>query len=225
MADVSPHTPAFLHTLGRSFGDLDNALASFEHPAMHRTLLWDLKRYGQLTGYFEAIETPEQRALVAYHFRRFEETTAPLLSRLPQSVIHNDGNDHNVLVDETGDAVTGIIDFGDVVHTYTVCEPAITAAYALLGKDDVLATAAHVVAGYHERNALTVPEAEALFGLICMRLCTSVCMSAWQGRHAPENTYLAVSKAPAWDALERLASMKPSIAHDVFRQACGVMKA
>lgn len=53
----------------------------------------------------------------------------PVSASLPQQVIQNDANDHNIVVDATGDKVAGIIDFGDMVRTSRVNELAICIAY------------------------------------------------------------------------------------------------
>ena len=53
-------------------------------------------------------------------------------------MIHNDANDYNVLVDtrDTGDlmtrnqAVLGLVDLGDMLHSHTVNDLAIAMAYA-----------------------------------------------------------------------------------------------
>ncbi len=227
LAGAAPHPPALLRSLGRAFGLLDEALEPFTHPAMHRTLAWDLRRYAGLYDRLGDLDTRARRSLVEDYLRRFEAGVAPLLPSLRQSVIHNDGNDYNVLVaaGPSGETtVSGVIDFGDMVRTYTAAELAVTAAYAMFDKADLLGAAAHVAAGYHEAHPLTGVELRALFGLITMRLCTSVCMSARARREAPENAYLGVSEAAAWDALERLASVSYAEAEDVFRRACPAPK-
>ena len=80
------------------------------------------------------------------------------VSRLPtlrRSVIQNDANDYNVIVGGGSDVYTrnqevvGVIDFGDMVYSYTVCDPAIAIAYAILDKPDPLAVATLIVSGYH----------------------------------------------------------------------------
>ena len=223
-AEAASHPPALLRDLGRTFGLLDAALASFTHPAMHRTLAWDLRHYAGLYDRIGDLAVLARRSLVADYLRRFEAGVAPLLPALRRSVIHNDGNDYNVLVavGPSGEAaVSGVIDFGDMVRTYTVAELAVTATYAMFGQADLLGAAAHVAAGYHEAHPLTGVDLRALFGLITMRLCTSVCMSARARREAPENAYLGVSEAAAWDALERLAAVSYAEAEDVFRHALG----
>ena len=66
-------------------------------------------------------------------------------------MIHGDANDYNVIV---GDPLlrprpVSVIDLGDMHLGLTAAEPAIAAAYALLGKADPLAVAASVIRGYH----------------------------------------------------------------------------
>ena len=69
----------------------------------------------------------------------FRSDIEPLLPGLPQGVIHNDGNDYNVLVEPSGDwgnQVSGVIDFGDMVHSCRINELAVACAYAMLDKAD-----------------------------------------------------------------------------------------
>ena len=50
------------------------------------------------------------------------------MERLPRQVVHNDGHAGNLLrTDESSDRVTGLIDFGDLVHTVTVADVAVSA--------------------------------------------------------------------------------------------------
>jgi 4-aminobutyrate aminotransferase-like enzyme len=107
-----------------------------------------------------------------------------------------------------------------MVNTCTVCELAIAAAYAMLGKPDPLAAAAHVVAGYHQVFPLSEQELALLYPLICARLCISVVNSAYQQQVEPDNNYLTISEWPAWALLEQLEDVHPRLAHYTFRAAC-----
>src|SRR5262249_50558007 len=131
----------------------------------------------------------------------FERRSASRLLDLRRSVIHNDLNDHNVLV--SGDRVSGVVDFGDMLHSYTVNDLAVACAYAMLGKDDPLATARAIVRRYGRPFPLAAGEAEVLADFIVLRLCLSVCLSAKQQRQEPDNPYLSVSERAAWELLER----------------------
>jgi Ser/Thr protein kinase RdoA (MazF antagonist) len=97
-----------------------------------------------------------------------------------------------VLVEE--DKVVGLIDFGDVVYSWTVGELAIAVAYVVLGKEDPHAAAAPVIAGYREEFELTANELDALWPLVRLRLCMSVCIAAYQQEQQPENEYLGISQ-------------------------------
>ena len=226
LADVDSHTPELLRSLGRFLGALGKALEGFSHPAAHRNREWDLQNASLIRPYLEQIAEPGRRTLAEHFLTQFDLHVEPVLSSLPQSVIHNDANDHNVLVADIASGgnkqVVGIIDFGDMVYSNTVCELAVSAAYAMLGKEDPMAAVVQVVAGYHEVFPLTAAELEALFCLICTRLCISVSMSAHQRTLQPDNEYLAVSEEPAWTLLEKLTEIDPQLAHYSFRNACNM---
>ncbi|RME47243.1 MAG: aminotransferase class III-fold pyridoxal phosphate-dependent enzyme, partial [Caldilineae bacterium] len=224
LAHRQPHPPALLEEIGYRLGQLDNALATFTHPAMRRPLQWDLQHAPQtIARHRPALADPARRELVDTFLHLYQTAAVPLLPYLRQSVIHNDGNDYNILVQNGANGqpvVSGLVDFGDMVYTHTVNEVAIAAAYAALDKSDPIAAAAHVVRGYHLARPLTAEEQSVLFPLLCMRLCVSVSISARRRREQPGNPYLTISEKPAWATLERLAAIPPAFAADAFRYAC-----
>jgi 4-aminobutyrate aminotransferase-like enzyme/Ser/Thr protein kinase RdoA (MazF antagonist) len=227
LAAARPHSAELLRSLGRAVAFLDAALKGFSHAEMRREFHWDLQRTAAARKYLPELEDAALRALVEGVLERFEARVAPALAQLPAQLIHNDANDSNVLVTSPPDApgqwrVTGIVDFGDVVHAPRVCDLAVACAYALLGKRDWLAAAADVVAGYHAVAPLEERELDLLFDLIRARLCLSLCLSAHQARHAPANEYLLVSRCGAGAALAALAQVAPEWPLARFRAACGM---
>jgi len=102
----------------------------------------------------------------------------------------------------------------------TVCELAVASAYVILGKKNPLQAASAVAAGYHKAFPLEEAELAVLFPLIAMRLAVSVVNSAHRKTLIPDDPYVTVSEAPAWDALERLAQIHPRFAYYRFRSAC-----
>ena len=232
LAKANPHTPDLLHQVGRLMGEVDRALINFSHPAAHRTLQWDIRHAAEvITRHLPCLADDERRTLVTHFLSQFERESVPRLAELRQSIIHNDGNDYNLIVaPQQIDAATnqvapaiGLIDFGDMVYSYTVAEVAIAAAYAILDKPDSLAAAAQVISGYHTVYPLTEAELAVLFHLICLRLCTSVTLAAYQQQREPENDYLAISEQPAWAALETLIDLPPALAHYTFRHVCDLV--
>ena len=143
---------------------------------------------------------------------------------MKESVIHNDTNDYNLVIDHSrlGKDRIGIIDFGDMVYSYTIGDLAITIAYAILGKSDPLYCATHIIRGYNSIIPLTDIELDVLFSLICMRLCVCVSISSYQKNLEPDNDYLKISEAPAWDMLFYLRKIHLHHPSYVFKQCCNL---
>ena len=251
-ADTPVRTPNILRQLGAFMAQVDLALAGFEHPAMKRDkFLWDLVRADEVieprlsslrdSFIVEAISpTDEGIASVARLPRndavrqvleRFTRRVKPALQDLRWQVIHNDANDYNLLLNDG--VVMGLLDFGDMLYAPRVVEVAIAAAYALLGTENPLESAAHVVAGYHSVSALTATELSLLYDLICARLAVSVAISSERallpsvlsdisprgGENSP-NEYHQISAKPAWEALAKLTAIHPEEATPLIGSMC-----
>ena len=196
LATVESQSPELLCDLGRKLGRLSGALVGFDHPGAHRAFHWDLAQAAQILEEFgPRIQTDWLRDLVL-GFR------VGSVSHLRRSVIHGDANDYNVLVN--GNQVVGLIDFGDIVHSYTVGDLAIAVAYVVLGKNDPYVAAAPVIEGYREEFEVNKDELEALWPLVRLRLCMSVCIAAHQQAAQPENEYLGISQRLIEETLPRL---------------------
>ncbi|MEZ4659825.1 MAG: aminotransferase class III-fold pyridoxal phosphate-dependent enzyme [Caldilineaceae bacterium] len=229
LAKIKPHSAELLHALGGFMGELDRALADFDHPAAPTDFHWDLQNAaGVIEQHVARIADPQRRALVDHFLDRFKSHVQPRFSELRRSIIHNDGNDYNIIVQFPAcPAATrsppraGIIDFGDMVRSYTVIDLAVTAAYAILDKPDPLAAAVEMTQGYHAAYPLTEAEVSVLWDLICMRLALSVSLCAYQQTLEPDNEYLRISEKPAWAMLARLRDLHPHLAHYALRHACG----
>jgi 4-aminobutyrate aminotransferase-like enzyme/Ser/Thr protein kinase RdoA (MazF antagonist) len=201
----------FLEEIGRTLAGLDLALRGFDHPGARRTIVWDLESTAGLAPFAIYIAEPSRRAAVERHLERFADRVAPQLADLARSVIHNDANDHNLLVSDGTDGrpiVAGIIDFGDLLHTVTIAELAIVCTYIMLDREQPFADAAHVIAGYNSVRPLPEPEQAVLFDLIIARLCASVLMSAQRRHTEPDNEYHQISELPVWRLLEKLTAVE-----------------
>jgi len=201
LARVNSQAPDLLRNLGRKLGQLDRALADFDHPAVHRDFHWDLANGNRiLDEYGELVADPKLRERIGKHRVTFD-------SELRRSVIHGDANDYNVLVDPERMSVVGVIDFGDMVYSYTVGDLAVALAYVVLDKPDPRAAAREVIEGYTSEFALTQDESAVLWPLVLMRLCMSVCLAAYQQQQRPENEYLRISQRAIEAILPELFNM------------------
>jgi len=194
LAEIKIHTPGLLHDLGQKLGQLSRALAGFDHPAVHRDFHWDLANGNRVVNeYAPLIEDAGLRKLVLKC--RFEPEI-----ELRRNVIHGDANDYNVLVDPESMTVSGLIDFGDMVYSFTVGDLAIALAYVVLGQGDPR----DVIVGYMSEFGLLDEEREALWPLVRLRLAMSVCIAAHQIRKHPENEYLRISQRAIEEVLPRM---------------------
>ncbi|WDF65919.1 aminotransferase class III-fold pyridoxal phosphate-dependent enzyme [Flavobacterium sp. KACC 22763] len=207
------------YNLGSFLGNMDNALADFSHPAMHRNYTWDISRASEAGDNLKYILNHERRRIAGYFLLQFDTEVLPELHRLRHAYIHNDANDYNVLVKDN--RISGLIDFGDMVYTALINNLAIACVYAMLDEKDPLAVAAKIVEGYHNSYALTEQELDLLYYLIAGRLCISVTQSAYNASLDSNNEHHFVTEKPAWDLLYKLIKINPIKAQDAFRKACG----
>jgi hydroxylysine kinase len=171
---VSETTEIDALELGAALGRLNHALVDFDHPAARRVLAWDVAQAERSRHLLEAFPSAE----AAEALRRFGTRVAPVLSDLPRQVVHNDFHPGNVLVDAAG-TVTGILDFGDIVHTVRVADLAIALSYV----DDHDA----FVDGFTDHVALEGLEWDVLDDLIATRLALRMLLNAELERGTPDD--------------------------------------
>ncbi|OKY26180.1 aminotransferase class III-fold pyridoxal phosphate-dependent enzyme [Thalassotalea sp. PP2-459] len=210
--------------LGRFMAKVANSLSDFKHQGAYRYFDWDLAHGYAVCQDKKQYLTQEQKPQVDYFLAMYQAHVAPNLAKLPCSVIHNDANDHNLLIDQphTPSKITGLIDFGDMVFSQTINELAITAAYAMMEQADPLATLASTVSGFYELYTISDDEFDALPYLIALRLCTSVCNAAKAINEQPDNEYLLVSVKPAWQLLALLKKVNFYAIACQLKVACGI---
>jgi 4-aminobutyrate aminotransferase-like enzyme/Ser/Thr protein kinase RdoA (MazF antagonist) len=217
---------ALLEDLGRSVGEIDRHLADFDHPALHRSFHWDLAgAIERSRPLLPLVREETWRGLIECALDGIEAHLAPLVDSLRTSIIHSDANDYNVLVScdlDRGDTVSGVIDFGDMVHSYTVADPAVAIAYAALNAADLMACACAVLRGYHRTNPLLESEVAAVFDLVKLRMCLSAAIAATQQTQRPDDEYLGISQDAIRHTLPALLSIHPRFAEAAFRRACGL---
>jgi len=225
MADYRPHTKELLEELGGMCGTVTEALQDCPAQPSARKLLWEIHNVQEtLYEYMHWINEEKLRNWVSQLLDLYNQSLVPVGSKLRRGWIHNDFNDYNVLVVPklAGPPVLGLIDFGDMTHSYLAAEPAVACAYAMLDKPDPLEAAVHLIRGFHNHFPLEEKEIEILFPMVLMRLCLSVTLGAFQQQNDPENEYLGVSQKPACELLERLQDVNPRYAHYLFRDACNM---
>jgi len=219
LAKSTPRGSVLFESIGAGMAKIDAALCDFSHPAMRRALQWDLRRAGMARENAKLLPH-DRRARVERLFSQWERID---WTALRHSVIHGDANDYNVLV---GDGrMVGLLDFGDMVYTATVCDLAVALAYTMLGEMEPMAAAAQVIRAYQRHYPLTDAEQHVLFPLVMSRLSMSVCYSAHNRARNPGDPYQVVTEAAAWDLLDKLELWSAKDAIASIRAACAASSA
>lgn len=202
-------TPALAGATGAALARLTTALAAFDHPAADHALLWDIRQFRSLAPLLAALPADLLPTALAF-LGRFETRIAPALARLPLQVVHADFNPHNLLADaDQPDILTGILDFGDMVRSYRICDLATACSYQI-DPDQPLRLLVPLLAAYHDRCPLTEAEYLLLPDLITARMLTTLTISAWRAARYPENAAYILRNAPSARAgLAAAASLAP----------------
>lgn len=193
----APHSKAQRRAVGRWLARMQTALADFTHEAAHHRITWDMKHAGGLRDLLPAfgdrpIRTRLERALDA-----FDARIAPAMASLPAQVIHNDFNMENILVDPARpDEISGIIDFGDMVHAPVLFDVAVGAAYQMGEEDDPVAAACDFLEGYASLKTLGHEEQALLYPAIVMRLTMRLVIPEWRCGLFPDQRPFLTRNSP-----------------------------
>ncbi len=229
LARVARHGPGLMMDLGLRLGEMAASLADFDVPGAHRDFHWDLARAPELIAeYLPLIQDARFREQIGSGLNDFNCVAGPKLTDLRRSVAFNDANDYNVLVGggadffSRGQRVTGIIDFGDMVYSYTISDLAVAVAYAVLDKPDPLGVAVCVVSGFHQAFPIEEKELTVLLDLVRLRLSLSACLAVHQMSQRERDDYLSISQEAIRRTLPILFGIPRRLAEARFRQACGL---
>ncbi|MGB7979474.1 MAG: aminotransferase [Candidatus Nanopelagicales bacterium] len=186
--------PPTARAVGALAGLVNAALADFDHPGADGDHQWDVRQSGQvvtdLRGRLDGTTAARVLALAA----AAHAALADVVDTLPTQVVHGDITDFNVVSDPGIDGrpiPAGLIDFGDLVHTWRASEVAVTIC-ALLGQDrrNPLRIAEEVLAGFLSEVALTDDEVDAVWPMVAARACAGLVSTAHQLTSEPDNHYL-----------------------------------
>ncbi len=201
--------------IGVTQGRLSLAMEGFDHPAAERYLHFDLKQLGTIRSLLDQVTDPVSRDDVERVLDNHDAYIEDALAATRQQVVHHDINADNVLVDYELDAfVTGILDFGDVVHSSVVGDLGTSMAYAVdagvgeladPGDIDPWSGPYDLAAGFESVRTLTDDERTLLPDLVMARLAQRLLLNSWLAASDPSNAhYTGKTIARSARALHRL---------------------
>jgi 4-aminobutyrate aminotransferase-like enzyme/Ser/Thr protein kinase RdoA (MazF antagonist) len=216
--DATLH-PALLRDVGAMTARLARAMRGFFHPAARHELLWDLTQAPALRMRTHHIEDQGRRQVVEEIFDHFDTVVLPQLKKQRAQLIHNDVSCNNTLVD--GNRVTGVIDFGDLIHAPLVCDLAVPIAELIREHPDPIGAAAEITSGYHAVTALEDDELRLIFDLVITRCAMEVAVANWRVCDHPENTeYIMAGITETGAQLDQMREWGADRMYTALRRAC-----
>jgi Ser/Thr protein kinase RdoA (MazF antagonist) len=188
------HLPHLGRGVIAGFGDLcgrmSQALARFEHPGLQRTLQWDPRHAQALIKHLLAtLEKLPHRLALEQVAEQVETRIRPLADHLPWQAVHMDITDDNVVWQRDAQRhwqIQGVIDFGDLVHTWRIADLSVTCAALLHHADGDPFAILPAIQACHAVTPLQHEELLALWPLIVARAAVLVLSSEQQQRLDPD---------------------------------------
>lgn len=215
----APQSSVQRRAVGVWMARMQNALADFNHEAAHHRITWDMKHASTMRELLPAFGEQPIRTLLEKAVDAFDARVVPAMGHLPAQVIHNDFNMENILVDPSEpDRISGIIDFGDMVHAPVVFDVAVGAAYQMGEEADPVAAACDFLEGYASMKNLSDEELELLYPAIQMRLVMRLAIPEWRCSLFPDQRAFITRNSPTVERQwERLVSIGEAEATRRFR--------
>ncbi len=205
--DLAAISPAGLSGVGAFQGRLASVLATFTHPGADAFMPWALDS-GMLDNSDLWAHLHADAARLVEPCRERVTAAVVAMANLRRHVIHNDAHRGNLLrsaaPDGPTEAVTGIIDFGDLVTSAAAADLGVSGASFVGEQHDPAAAFVEMVRGYHGARPLDLDELTLVPELVLCRLVLSALMTDYQLRHSAHIADLvAAERSGILDSLQR----------------------
>lgn len=215
-------TAAKVAGLGDVAGRVSRALRDFTHPGLDRTLQWDL-RFGMAVIGELATHVADEDLRARLH-KAAQEAWARISKLdpdLPRQAAHIDLTDANVVVSPRGEP-DGVIDFGDLSHTWAVSELAISASSVLGHAGADVTSILPAVAAFHAVRPLSPAEVDALWPMVVLRTAVLIVSGAQQAILDPDNDYVTEQSDGEMRMFELATSVPVDVMTAVIRAHLGM---
>ncbi|MGA1830675.1 phosphotransferase [Rhizobium wenxiniae] len=217
-----PHSALQRYRVGVLLGRMQKALEGFTHETASHRITWDMKHAAGIRDLFSAFDDAAQRARLERAMDDFESLIVPRVAQLPAQVIHNDFNMENILVsEEDPDTISGIIDFGDMVHAPLLFDVAVGAAYQMGDAEDPVEAMCDFLKGYATEKTLSDDEIALLYPAVVTRMLMRLAIPEWRAQLFPEHRELYTRNSPTvWAQFARLDAISRDDAIARLTAAC-----
>jgi len=204
------------------------ALADFDHPGLHRRIQWDLQYADVVVSHLIAhIADDEQRTRIQAIVDAEWATVLTHAPHLPRQAMHNDVTDTNVVCTVRNGAriLDGIIDFGDLTHSWSVGDLAVALSSVLRHPGVDPARTLPAISAFHAIRPLSENEVAALWPLVVVRGAVCLMSSEQQVTIDENNHYAAESIAEETAMFEGAASVPSPVMEALIRDMLGMSDA
>ncbi len=213
--------PSTVDAIGEFAGRSAKALRTLEAPVPDRILQWDLRHAAEVVELLAGFVTPpggtEQVKSVAL---QATQMLAPHYGELRIQPIHGDLTDDNIIARRNASGrlqPVGLIDFGDLVSSWTVAELAVTCASLLYYSRDNPSMVLPAVSAFDRMHPLEDHEVEALWPLIVLRAATLMVSGQHQASIDPSNAYATDNLGREWQIFEEATSIPIEVGTNLVR--------
>ena len=218
----APRSAALYEDVGRTLARCGLALRGFFHPAAGYDLLWDLRKLNDLRPLTRVIDDKPLRGSLDTALEQLVSNVLPQVSSMRAQIIHNDANLYNLLVDATNPAqITGLVDFGDMLHAPLIFDLAIAAGSMTFDNPDPLESLCHLTRAYDSVLPLEEGEINALPQLALGRVIQELLIAAKRQVDDPESSdYVLANLDASVSAVEALLAAGHAQVRNRLRDAC-----
>lgn len=218
--------PAALARMGELAARTSLALADFDHPGLERVLQWDPRHADRVVDLLAPRHPdPAKRLQVTDAATAAWADLDGVASALPLQAVHLDLTDDNVVcTNERGIRLPdGLIDFGDVTHSWAVAELAITISSVLHHAGVEPASVLPAIRAFHALRPLSAEEVAAIWPIVVLRAAVLVVSGEHQVQlDGGENAYAASGIEREWRIFEQATSVPITVMTGVIADAIGV---
>jgi len=223
MLSVIPyHSDELLYNIGKFSANLSNKLVSFSHPSAKRFIQWDLQYATTLLkNWVHFIKDENIKSEILAIVENIENKSEEL-NNLRKSIIHADLTRYNLLINEEGTDVNGVIDFGDICYSWSIGELVVLLLESIITESTTpFLDAYKVLKSFHTIFPIYENEVRLLYPLMQLRSAIIVSASARQMSLDPENEYVKKQYLVDKKVFSSLQSSQNLFATTMFMAACG----
>ena len=216
-----PTSAATRRRLGALMARVDIALQGYFHPAAQQQHPWNIETCTRLQPLTRHIVENAGRSLIDNVFDRMIRVVLPRLKTLRHQVIHQDAHTDNILVDAQDAAqITGLIDFGDLLHGTLAAEIAVACDSLAFATDDIVTPVCEIVASFDAVLPLHEDELDVIHDLLCARAALTATIVEARAALTPEQPAHIASARPSIDRLRQLQAVGRAEMRRRLRKAC-----